>query len=154
MTAARPRRHRNLHTRLLATATVVVAVGAALSVPTAADAAKTTAFFTPSVSSPDTATSPVAIGNGATVRLDFLVANTSTTGGQIGIVTVTAPVGFTLSAPTTSRPGFVATLNGRVVTALDTRPSSSGFQAPESIVVSVNALNNSTTSAVVDETWN
>src|SRR3954454_18183168 len=108
-----------LGTRLVAGATVLVAFGAAVGIATAADAAKTSAFFTPSVSSPDTTTSPVAIVNGSTVRLDFLAATTSRPRGQIGVVPVTAPSGFTLSGATPSRTGWVATVSGRTVTALD-----------------------------------
>ncbi len=94
--------------------------------------------FTAAVSSPDTATSPVAAVIGTPVHLDFKLTNTSNFFAPMGKFQITAPTGFTVATPSVDRAGWTASISGQVITTAIARPLTLvGLRPGQSLTLSV-----------------
>ncbi len=110
--------------------------------------------FTTTVASPDTATSPPAIPNAGSIRLAFRVTNTSNVFSLLGRVSVVAPAGFTLSAPTVNLAGWTPAISGQTLRANVSRPIvTAGLWPGQSVVVGATATNTSTVTAPTTSTF-
>jgi hypothetical protein len=147
-----PRTHRVPSRLLIAVTAVAVAfAGVAATAPAAnATGFRFKAQFTATVSSPDTATSPVVATVGTPIRLDFLVTNTSNFFAPIGRIVLTAPTGFSVATATVNRTGWKATIKGQVITASIARPlTPTGLRPGQSLTIEVLTT---ASSAAVDPT--
>lgn len=86
--------------------------------------------FTVTVSSPDTATSPVVATVATPITLTFLFTNTSAFNAPISRVSVTAPAGFTIASTSVDRTGWKASAYAQIVTAKNTKPKAPNFLPP------------------------
>ena len=86
--------------------------------------------YTATVSSPDTATSPVVATVATPVTLSFLLTNTSVVNASVQKFTLTAPTGFAVSSASVGLPGWTATILGQVVTVKVAHPRTTSFLKP------------------------
>jgi hypothetical protein len=147
-------KRRTAYALLVPLAVTAVAVsGLALAAP--AQAAFVPAIqFTTTVASPDTATAPPAIPNAGSIRLAFTVSNTSNLLTVLGRISITAPAGLTLTAPTVSLPGWTASISGQTLRAVISRPLvTAGIWPTQSIVVGATATNATTVTVPTTSTF-